>query len=72
MKSEIINKDGNTISYPWIAKSNELIVLFSCEKHGIVLFNGDKWDKIHCVGDWSESWDMDLFQEFKDLITLSN
>lgn len=62
----------NNFNYPCIliCKEWDLIILFTAESKGTVL-KPDSWNEHH-IGEYSDDWDMDGFEELKGNMTLSN
>lgn len=69
MKTEIINQEVQTgWDFPCLGKSKytELVVFFTSNKTGIVLIP----DIICPIGEYSDSWAMDLFKPLKGETTI--
>lgn len=63
--------DYLTIAYPCLRKSklSSLVVLFSGEGQGMVVFA----DSIYDIGHYdADNWDDDTFEDFKGTVELSN
>jgi hypothetical protein len=45
-----------------------MIVLFNCRSQGMVVSPGKAWD----IGEWSSSWNNDVFNDFIGTVTLQN
>lgn len=62
-------KENKTIPFPKLMKSiNNTIVLFSSEGIGVVI----KSSTAYSVGDHNTCWDMILFEDYNEPITLQN
>ena len=68
MIKSVRNESEVESAYPKIMKSNNLVVLFSSHKKGVVIGSTSLYD----VGHISEDWAMDCFDNFVGSITLSN
>ena len=58
--------------YPWLGDSGVLVVLFSEHGVGTLLAIKDSISDAGCVGEYSDDWDMDMFEPFCGRVTLAN
>ena len=63
-------KSDKPITYPCLmeGKLNSLVVLFYTKCNGVVLIGSDNYNE----GDYSHSWDINIFKPFHGTITLQN
>lgn len=66
-----VEEKSNEIKFPCLMKAEDnLVVLFSANKTGVVLVNDD--DEENKIGEYSCIWDMQCFEPFNGEITLEN
>ena len=76
MKSELTRCKAKCIKFPLLMETksqpgNKVIVLFGSPTHGVIVYDNDP-DTRSGVGYFSETWDMGMFREYHDKVTLSN
>ena len=73
MKSEIVSTQevNNKIEFPWLGIATDGdVILFTQNEVGTVIYCGRK--SVLNIGEYSESWNMRCFTEFKGQVILRN
>jgi hypothetical protein len=70
---KVFEENQEEIKFPCLMISNQTgnIVLFSCDKKGVVLLRGEN-PTLWKIGDYGNDFAMENFKPFKGSITLSN